>query len=113
MMPWADYAVLDCSAAFPIGPAELPAIDGMVGKESMFLGVFGTTGLTAAIGMKVKGHLKGDGTDVVVISGAAGATGSVAGQIAKNKKAKKVIGICGTSEKCDFLMSIGYTHAVS
>jgi len=82
-------------------------------KETMFLGVFGTTGLTAAIGMKVKGHLKGDGSDVVVVSGAAGATGSVAGQIAANKKARKVIGICGTAEKCDFLMSIGYTHAIN
>ena len=62
--------------------------------------------------MKVKGHLKGDGSDVVVVSGAAGATGSVAGQIAKNRKAKKVIGICGTDEKCDFIKSIGFTHAV-
>ena len=69
--------------------------------------------ILAAIGMKVKGHLKGDGSDVVVVSGAAGATGSVAGQIAKNRKAKKVIGICGSDEKCDFIKSIGFTHAVS
>ena len=69
--------------------------------------------ILAAIGMKVKGHLKGDGSDVVVVSGAAGATGSVAGQIAKKRKAKKVIGICGSDEKCDFIKSIGFTHAVS
>ena len=47
--------------------------------------------------MKVKGKLTEN--DVVVVSGAAGATGSVAGQIAKIKGAKKVIGIW-TSKRC-------------
>ena len=46
MMPWAEYCLLDCSQEFPIGPAEVPVMEGMAGKESMFLGVFGTTGLT-------------------------------------------------------------------
>ena len=46
MMPWAEYCVIDCNQPFPIGPAEIPKMDGMVGKEAMFLGVFGTTGLT-------------------------------------------------------------------
>ena len=47
--------------------------------------------------MKVKGKLK-EG-DVVVVSGAAGATGSIAGQIARIKGASKVIGICGTEHR--------------
>ena len=61
--------------------------------------------------MKVKGKLTEN--DVVVVSGAAGATGSVAGQIAKIKGAKKVIGICGSDEKCDYIKQIGFTHSVS
>jgi len=60
--------------------------------------------------MKVKGNVK-DG-DVVVISGAAGATGSIAGQIAKIKGAKIIVGICGTQEKCEFLKECGFTHTV-
>ena len=60
--------------------------------------------------MKVKGKLTEN--DVVVVSGAAGATGSVAGQIAKIKGAKKVIGICGSDEKCDYIKQIGFTHSV-
>jgi len=51
--------------------------------------------------------------DVVVVSGAAGATGSVAGQIAKAQGASKIIGICGSDEKCDFIKSIGFTHAIN
>ena len=64
----------------------------------------------AAIGMKVKGKLSSGG--VLVVSGSAGATGSVAGQIGKILGAKKVIGICGTDEKCNFIKEIGFTHSV-
>ena len=60
--------------------------------------------------MKVKGKLSSGG--VLVVSGAAGATGSVAGQIGKILGAKKVIGICGTDEKCNFIKEIGFTHSV-
>ena len=50
--------------------------------------------------------------DVVVVSGAAGATGSIAGQIARIKGASKIIGLCGTDEKCEFLKECGFTHMV-
>ena len=60
--------------------------------------------------MKVKGNLS-EG-DVVVVSGAAGATGSVAGQYALMKGASKVVGICGTDEKCEWLKDCGFTHTV-
>jgi NADPH-dependent curcumin reductase CurA len=60
--------------------------------------------------LKVKGKMN-EG-DVVVVSGAAGATGSIAGQIARIKGASKVIGLCGTDEKCEFLKECGFTHMV-
>ena len=61
--------------------------------------------------MKVKGKLSAGG--VLVVSGAAGATGSIAGQIGRILGASKVIGICGTDEKCAFIRDIGFTHSVS
>ena len=52
MMPWQEFALLDCSKKFPIGPAEIPKMEGLLGKESYFLGLFGTTGLTGKILIK-------------------------------------------------------------
>jgi NADPH-dependent curcumin reductase CurA len=64
------------------------------------LGVLGVTGLTAYFGMLDLGKPKAGET--VVVSGAAGATGSVAGQIAKIEGAR-VVGIAGGPEKCAWL----------
>ena len=64
------------------------------------LGVLGITGLTAYFGLLDLGQPK-DG-ETVVVSGAAGATGSVAAQIAKLKGCR-VIGIAGGAEKCGWL----------
>ena len=66
----------------------------------LVLSVLGLTGITAYFGLLEVGQLK-EG-DVVVISGAAGATGSVAGQIAK-RKGCRVVGIAGGAEKCAWL----------
>jgi NADPH-dependent curcumin reductase CurA len=65
------------------------------------LNVFGTTGLTAYFGLIEVGRVK-EG-DAVVVSGAAGATGSVVGQIARVKGASRVVGIAGSAEKCAWL----------
>jgi hypothetical protein len=62
------------------------------------LNVLGVTGITAYFGLLEVGHFK-EG-DTVVVSGAAGATGSVVGQIAKARGAQKVVGIAGGPEKC-------------
>jgi NADPH-dependent curcumin reductase CurA len=74
------------------------------------LGVLGSTGLTALFGMKHVGvPFPGD---TVVVTGAAGATGSVAGQIAKMAGCR-VIGIAGGPQKCAWLTDeLGFDHAI-
>ena len=68
---------------------------------SMFLGILGlTTGITAWAGMVRVGEVTA--ADTVVVSGAAGAVGTVAGQVAKARGAR-VIGIAGGEAKCNFL----------
>jgi NADPH-dependent curcumin reductase CurA len=72
-------------------------LDLSLAEPTAYLGVLGMTGLTAYFGLLEVGRLK-EG-DTVVVSGAAGATGSVVGQIAKVKGCR-VIGIAGGQEKC-------------
>jgi NADPH-dependent curcumin reductase CurA len=77
---------------------------------TMPLGVLGLTSLTAYFGLKEIGQPK-EG-DTVVISGAAGATGSVAGQLAKHWGCR-AIGIAGGREKSDWLTNeLGFDEAI-
>jgi len=75
------------------------------------LGVLGmTTGLTAYFGIRSVGHVQPGET--VVVSAAAGAVGSLAGQIARLDGAR-VIGIAGGSQKCDHLTrELGFDEAI-
>jgi len=75
------------------------------------LGILGGTGMTAYFGLLELGAPKA--WDVVVISGAAGATGSVAGQIAKLKGCT-VFGMAGTDNKCAWLTDdLGFDGAIN
>ncbi len=67
---------------------------------SVGLSVLGTTGVAAYVGIIKTGQPKRGET--VLVSGAAGATGSIAGQIAKIKGCR-VVGIAGSDEKCKIL----------
>ena len=75
------------------------------------LGVLGGTGMTAYFGLLELGEPKPGQT--VVVSGAAGATGSVAGQIAKIKGCR-VIGLAGSDDKCRWLTDeLGFDVAIN
>ena len=77
-------------------------VDGDKAPLSTYLGVLGMTGLTAYLGLNEIGKPKAGET--IVVSGAAGAVGSVVGQIAKIL-GLNVIGIAGTDEKIEMLKS--------
>ncbi len=91
---WRDVAQ-DDAAAFRV----VPQITGV--PISAHLGVLGLTAFTAYVGLlKVAAMMPGD---TVFVSGAAGAVGSMVGQIARLKGAGRVIGSAGSAEKVDLL----------
>ena len=91
---WRDLVQED-AAGFRVVP-ELPGV-----PLSAYLGVLGMTALTAYVGLLEVGGLKAG--DTVFVSGAAGAVGSMVGQIARLKGAKRVIGSAGSVEKVALL----------
>ena len=85
-------------------------IDTSLAPPVTYLGALGMTGFTAYFGLLDTGKLKPGET--VVVSGAAGAVGSVAGQIAKIKGCR-VIGIAGGPQKCRWLTEeLGFDAAI-
>lgn len=96
-----DYAVLPGSALEPI--------DLDVAPESTWLGALGMPGMTAYFGLLDVGKLQEGET--VAVSGAAGAVGSVVGQLAKTRGCR-VIGIAGGPDKCAWLEEIGFDAAI-
>ncbi|HEV7825474.1 MAG TPA: NADP-dependent oxidoreductase [Mycobacteriales bacterium] len=92
---WRDYAV---------GPARaFRRIDPGAGVQpSAYLGVLGMPGFTAWVGLTEIAEMK-EG-DAVFVSGAAGAVGSIAGQIARLRGASRVIGSAGSPEKVAHLV---------
>ncbi|GHH84189.1 NADP-dependent oxidoreductase [Streptomyces sulfonofaciens] len=98
---WREYAELDARAATKADTSLAPL--------SAYLGVLGMTGLTAYAGMVEVASLKPG--DAVFVSGAAGAVGSQAGQIARLKGASRVIGSAGSDTKVKLLLEEYGFHA--
>ncbi|WP_282179936.1 NADP-dependent oxidoreductase [Maribacter stanieri] len=89
----------------------LQKIDKSKAPLSAYLGIVGMTGLTAFLGLHEIGKPKK--RETLVVSGAAGAVGSVVGQIGKIL-GLNVIGIAGTDEKIDMLKSeFGFDHGIN
>jgi len=88
---WRDY--------FMASPKELRLVKRIHEPLSVYLGVLGMTGMTAWVGLNLVEVKAGD---VIYISGAAGAVGNVAGQLAKLRRCQ-VIGSAGSIEKVRFL----------
>ncbi|GAA3553068.1 NADP-dependent oxidoreductase [Amycolatopsis ultiminotia] len=86
---WRTHAVVDAKQA--------AKVDGSVAPLSTYLGVLGMPGLTAYAGLLVSAEFKPG--DTVFVSGAAGAVGSLVGQLARLKGAKRVLGSAGSAEK--------------
>lgn len=101
---WVEYAVVDTKD--PMQGARV--VQDLPGGLSVthYLGALGGTGLTAYYGLvEVVGAKKGER---VVVSGAAGATGSMVVQIAKHMVgASYVVGIAGSDDKCRWVESLG------
>ena len=95
LFSWQDYAV--AARAGEAAPVLIP--EGVTPQEA--LGVLGGASLTAHVGLKAVGRLSK--SDCVLVSGAAGAVGSMAVQIARLNGAR-VIGIAGGAEKCNWLV---------
>lgn len=95
MFGWQDYAVTRNAPELPLTklPPGVPV--------ELAMSALGLTGLTAYFGVLDVGKPKAGET--FVVSGAAGATGSVAGQIARIQGCR-VVGIAGGREKCDWLL---------
>ncbi|XP_038865768.1 prostaglandin reductase 2 isoform X1 [Salvelinus namaycush] len=84
------------------------------GHISYFLGAVGMPGLTALLGVREKGHVTEGANQTMVVSGAAGACGSIAGQIGRVEGCTRVVGICGSDEKCRVLVEdLGFSAAVN
>jgi NADPH-dependent curcumin reductase CurA len=88
---WRDY--------FVASPADLQPLSHQIEPESVYLGALGMTGMTAWVGLNLAELKPGE---TLYISGAAGAVGTVAGQLAKLRGCR-VIGSTGSPKKVRFL----------
>ena len=97
-----QYTISNGENLYPVDDSQVPM--------TKFLGVLGMPGMTAYFGILEVGKIQSG--DVVVVSGGAGAVGSVVGQIAKIKGCY-VVGIAGGKEKCDYITNqLGFDAAI-
>ncbi|KAM6918081.1 prostaglandin reductase 2 [Lycodopsis pacificus] len=106
--PWQTNAVMTGSVLQKVDPQLVD------GRLSYFLGAVGITGLTALLGIREKGNVTKGANQTMVVSGAAGACGSIAGQIGRLDGCVRVVGICGSDEKCRALVdNLGFSAAIN
>ncbi|MBF5031338.1 NADP-dependent oxidoreductase [Micromonospora sp. ANENR4] len=98
---WREYALVDAKGVRKVDPGLAPV--------TAYLGVLGMTGLTAYAGLLDVAAMKPGET--VFVSGAAGAVGSMVGQIAKLRGAGRVIGSAGSAAKVERLTALGFDAA--
>jgi NADPH2:quinone reductase len=101
-LQWANYATAPGPTLTKIDPDYAPI--------STYLGVLGMPGKTAYFG--VQEVIQPKAGETFVVTGAAGAVGSIAGQIAKLDGAR-VVGFAGSDEKVDFLEEIGFDIGIN
>ncbi|XP_055361481.1 prostaglandin reductase 2 isoform X2 [Betta splendens] len=87
--PWQTCAVMKGSVLQKVDPQLAD------GRLSYFLGAIGLTGLTALLGVREKGHVIKGAKQTMVVSGAAGACGCIAGQVNPPELPKKLAGSTG------------------
>ncbi|WP_433386611.1 NADP-dependent oxidoreductase [Micromonospora sp. KLBMP9576] len=98
---WREYALLDAKSARKVDPDLAPV--------TAYLSVLGMTGQTAYAGLLEVAAMKPG--ESVFVSAAAGAVGSLVGQIAKLKGAGRVIGSAGSAAKVERLRALGFDAA--
>ncbi len=111
MLGWKTYAISDGSNSRAEYAPGITKIDLNKAPISAWLGILGFPGITAYFSLIETGKLKKGNT--VVVSAAAGAVGSIVGQIAKISDCK-VIGITGSERKVDYLINkLNFTYAIN
>lgn len=98
---WREHALVPVRSLTPVDTGIAPM--------SAYLGVLGMPGLTAYAGLLAAGEFRSG--DSVFVSGAAGAVGSLVGQVAKAKGASRVVGSAGSPEKVARLLDLGFDAA--
>ena len=108
---WEQYTIAGADGSRQVPGLEIVQVEEGI-PLSYYLSICGVTGLTSYFGMLRVGQPRAG--DTVVISGAAGAVGSVAGQIAKRHVDCRVVGIAGSAEKCRWLTEeLGFDAAIN
>ena len=102
---WETYSVVTpASIVLKIDPSTTVALETYVAVVNTIIGLTAWAGVHRVLEIKAG--------DTLVVSGAAGAVGSLVCQLAK-KAGAKVVGICGSQDKCEFVKTLGCAAAVN